>query len=155
IAATRQRGRGRPRPTVRLAATGGAGVPAREISTKALSRVDGNTALSLHPERSRRMRPAPAGGLARLLLAGSGGGQVEVDAALRLVEAAPAPRARTLAGLRAAGARHAADRGEAVGLERMARQIVAGEIGLDLTARPAGERIDLHPPVRRLDHRQA
>src|SRR3546814_3546830 len=55
-------------------------------------------------------------------------------------------RARVFAGLDLAGARRAADRGIAVGDERMRGQIVRREIGGDVLPRPVRERIDLEPP---------
>src|SRR3546814_17440171 len=55
-------------------------------------------------------------------------------------------RARVFAGLDLAGARRAADRGIAVGDERMRGPILRREIGGDVLPRPVRERIDLEPP---------
>src|SRR3546814_19822927 len=52
-----------------------------------------------------------------------------VDAAFHLVPAAPASGARIFARLHNAGARRAADRQISLGLQRMARQNLLGEIG--------------------------
>src|SRR5882757_5631560 len=67
----------------------------------------------------------------------------DVDAAFGLVEAAPAAGALVLAGEDAGGAGHAADRGIALGDERMLGQVVADHVGAEVVGRPARQRIDL------------
>ena len=75
----------------------------------------------------------------------------QVDAALGLFLAAPAAGARVFARRDAVGARHAADREEAVGLQRVARQVVALEVGVEVGLLPVGQRIDLDPAVVAVD----
>src|SRR5690606_14296203 len=77
-----------------------------------------------------------------------------VDAALGLVPAAPAARARVLAGLDRAGAGLAADRKIAFRLERMAREIVRLEIRVEVRLGPVAERVDLEPAILDLETRQ-
>src|SRR3546814_6316125 len=74
-----------------------------------------------------------------------------VDAAFHLVPAAPASGARIFARLHHAGARRAADRQISLGLQRMARQIMFGEIGVQPGLVPVGKGIDLQPPVLDLE----
>src|SRR5262245_52771244 len=78
----------------------------------------------------------------------------EVDAAFALVASAPASGARVLAGSGAIGARQTADGAVTVFFQRMARQIVRGEIGGDVLGRPVGQGIELHPLPILLDQRQ-
>src|SRR3546814_20841467 len=59
-----------------------------------------------------------------------------VDAAFGLVPTAPAARARVIARLDLRRARRAADRGVTFGLQRVARQVVRLEIGVEHLARP-------------------
>src|SRR5690606_18552309 len=68
-----------------------------------------------------------------------------MDAAFGLVPAAPAARARVLAGLDFRRARRAANRGIALRLERMTRKIVCLEIGIEILARPVRERVEFEP----------
>src|SRR5690606_3074788 len=70
-----------------------------------------------------------------------------MDAALGLVPPPPAARARILAGRDGAGARLAADREVALRLERVAREVVLGEVGLEVVLGPVAERVDLEPAV--------
>src|SRR5688572_29287420 len=77
-----------------------------------------------------------------------------VDAALGLVPPAPAARARVFAGGDGAGARLAADREVALRLERVARQIVLGEVGVEIVLGPVAKRVDLEPAVLDLEARQ-
>src|SRR5262245_51417139 len=77
-----------------------------------------------------------------------------MDAALGFGRAAPAAGAHRLAWRRAARAGHAADRGKAIGFERMVREIGLGEVGRDILRRPGGKRVDLDAPARELDLRQ-
>src|SRR5690242_11341752 len=75
-----------------------------------------------------------------------------MDAAFILALTAPPAGAPFLAGRDAVGARHAADRQESVGLERMGGEAAHGEFVLDACAAVAGEGIDLDAPADRLDH---
>src|SRR3546814_18358846 len=77
-----------------------------------------------------------------------------VDAAFHLVPAAPASGARIFARLHHAGARRTADRQISLGLQRMARQIMFGEIGVQPGLVPVGKGIDLQTPVLDLQARQ-
>src|SRR6185437_2376644 len=74
----------------------------------------------------------------------------EMNAALDLAGAGPAPRAGVFSGAHRARAGRAADGRIAARLQRMARQVVRGEIGVDPRRVPAGKRIDLDAPVLRL-----
>src|SRR3546814_1753964 len=74
-----------------------------------------------------------------------------VDAAFHLVPAAPASGARIFARLHHAGARRAADRQISLGLQRMARQIMFGEIGVQPGLVQVGKGLDLQPPVLDLE----
>src|SRR3546814_2522587 len=71
-----------------------------------------------------------------------------VDAAFGLVPTAPAARARVIARLDLRRARRAADRGVTFGLQRVARQVVRLEIGVEHLARPVGERVEFQPARR-------
>ena len=73
----------------------------------------------------------------------------DVDAALGLVEAAPAAGARVLARRDPRRAGHAADRRVALGDQRMLGQVVPLGIGLEVDDRPARQRIDLDAARRR------
>src|SRR5687768_8150959 len=64
------------------------------------------------------------------------GGHRQMDAALRLVPAAPAAGAAVFAGLYAAGARHATDGKKSIGLERVPGKVVTGEIGVEVGRGP-------------------
>src|SRR5688572_5800495 len=77
-----------------------------------------------------------------------------MNAALGLVPAAPAPRARVLAGGDGAGAGLAADREVALRLERVARQVVRLEVCVEVLLGPVAERVDLEPAVLDLEARQ-
>src|SRR5690242_2209306 len=70
-----------------------------------------------------------------------------MDAAFDLFPAAPAAGAGVFAGAHLAGAWRAADRGIAVGLERVAGERVVGEIGVELGLGPIGQRVDLEPAL--------
>src|SRR6476646_15356 len=69
-----------------------------------------------------------------------------VDAALlrRVRLPPPATCAQVLAGLRRPRARRAADRREALRIQRVDRQLVVADVVPDLVLRPLGERIQLH-----------
>ncbi len=96
--------------------------------------------------RRRRRRRAIGEGLESGFLARLGG---DVDAAFHLVPAAPAPGARVLARQHLGRAGRAADGGIALCLQRVARQVVRLEIGVQRRLVPAGERIELQPPLVR------
>src|SRR3546814_4222626 len=74
-----------------------------------------------------------------------------VDAAFGLVPTAPAARARVIARLDLRRARRAADRGVTFGLQRVARQVVRLEIGVEHLARPVGERVEFQPAGRTIE----
>src|SRR3546814_3943498 len=74
-----------------------------------------------------------------------------MDTAFGLVPAAPAARARVLARLDLRRAGRAADRRIALSLQRMARQVMLGEIGVELFTRPVGERVELQPARRTIE----
>src|SRR5581483_3017601 len=57
--------------------------------------------------------------------------------------------------LHRAGAGPAADRGKAVGDERMLRQVVLGGVAVEVGLSPIGERVELDAPVRLFHHGQA
>src|SRR5262249_53940982 len=75
-----------------------------------------------------------------------------VDTALDLVAATPTSGALLLAGLRAAGARHASDREKARGTQRMRRQPGRRKDRGDVFARYLRERIELQSGAIFLDH---
>src|SRR5690606_38173399 len=77
-----------------------------------------------------------------------------MDAALGLVPPPPAARARVLAGRDGAGTWLAADREVALRLERVAREVVLGEVGLEVVLGPVAERVDLEPAVLDLEPRE-
>src|ERR687886_2392971 len=72
---------------------------------------------------------------------------VDMDAALELVRAGPAPGPLVLAGRDRAGARHAADRRVAAIVERVVRDLVDVDVGLDALGVPVDERLDLPDAV--------
>src|SRR6185312_12733961 len=76
--------------------------------------------------------------------------RVHVDAALLLllVLPPPAPGARVFARLHGTGARRAADRDEAAGMQRIDRDIVGGDVGGQLLRGPVGDGIDLDQGMR-------
>src|SRR6185437_9897020 len=78
---------------------------------------------------------------------GDGAVEVEMDAAFLLVEPAPAAGARILALAHRRGARRAADRLEALRVERVLGQMVRLAISDNLSVRPVGERVDLDAVV--------
>src|SRR5947209_1084743 len=78
-----------------------------------------------------------------------------MNAAFGLAASAPAAGALVLAGAHAARARHAADRGKALGDHRMARQASLLDIGEDVRRAPADQRIDLHPLALGFEQGQA
>src|SRR5258706_15283688 len=53
------------------------------------------------------------------------------------------------------GAGPAADRGEAVGDQRVGRQVMFGGVGVKLGLGPVGERVELQLAIVLLDYRQA
>src|SRR5581483_8167095 len=67
-----------------------------------------------------------------------------VQAALRLVAAGPAARARVLAVGNRLGARHAPDRRVAAPRQRVDRHVVVGDVAGDVLVGPRGERVHLH-----------
>src|SRR6202050_948642 len=77
-----------------------------------------------------------------------------MDAAFDLRPAAPASRPGVLTGLNRARARKAADRGKALGNQRMAREPRLGDVTQHTARGPAGERIDLEPLALGLEHGQ-
>src|SRR5882724_6357929 len=78
----------------------------------------------------------------------------EMDAAFDLVEGAPAAGARVFARLDDRRARRTADRAEALGDQRMRRQLVGGDVARDVGGTPARQRIDLDVRGVALEHRQ-
>ena len=77
-----------------------------------------------------------------------------MNAAFNLFAAAPAPFAHALAGTEAGRARRAANRDITIGQQRMPRQVARGDVGFQVFGRPVRQRVDLDPPVHRLDRRQ-
>src|SRR5512133_2740255 len=75
----------------------------------------------------------------------------QVDAAFGLLLATPAAGSRVFARSDAVGARHAADREETVGLQRMPRQAVALEIVVEVGLPPVGQRVDPDAAVVAVD----
>ena len=73
-----------------------------------------------------------------------------MDAALLFVFVLPPPAAgpRVLTRLHSAGARRAADRDEAAGMQRVDRDVVGGDVGGQLLRSPVGDRIDLDQGMR-------
>src|SRR2546422_2492382 len=74
-------------------------------------------------------------------------GRVDVDAALELVRAGPAARALLLALADGAGARDAADRRVARVVQRVVRNLVDVDVGLDALRVPVGQGLDLPDAV--------
>src|SRR5215213_10492272 len=70
-----------------------------------------------------------------------------VDAALGLVAAGPATGAGVLARCDGAGAGRAADGAVAHLEQRVDRDLVLGDVGVDDVLRPGGERVDLDHPA--------
>src|SRR3954447_26765234 len=68
---------------------------------------------------------------------------VDVDAALELVRAGPASRALVLAAEDGTGARNAADRGVALIVQRVVRDLVDVDVGLHALRVPVDERLNL------------
>src|SRR3954469_17443014 len=78
-----------------------------------------------------------------------------MDAAFGLFAIGPAAGARVIAGIGAAGARHAAERREALARQRMARQFPGLEHLYDFSRCDARQRIELQPRAFDLHRRDA
>src|SRR5205823_13963752 len=103
----------------------------------------------------RRVWHAPKASPIAVLDAAAVGLERGVDAALGLVEAAPASGAGILARLDLGRARHAADRRVALGDQRVLGELVARRVRSEVSGRPGDQGVDLDPGTVALERRQA